>query len=855
MRIVLFLCLVACLYFLACSPESTSWAGRVFNNTTAHYNGYFYAKDGIARIEKTIRQNHQDDYNQILWLFPRLDSVKAKSYDKEIQEVIKMASIAIQRHPKSKWVDDSYLVVGKARLYSFDWGNAIQTFKYVNNPKVTSDKNMRHLALIWLLRTYIEHREFNNAETVIDYLKKEQLNRTNRKFFLLHAAYYHQVRGDLNGLIQYLSEAAPLLNKRDKPGRIYFIMGQVYQSLGFEFEAYNFYQKCLATHPVYETDFYARLYMAQVAEISRSRDLTQARKSFKKLLTDAKNRDFKDKIYYELGLFEEKQGNLKEAITNYNLALRSGNNPLVKGDAYLRLGHVYFDSLRKFSLAKDYYDSAVRTLPPGRKDYPEIKKRQETLNEFIKHYTTIRWNDSLLYLATLDTISLRKLVENSTNQNQADAPVEKRSRSRSTVNNTVMQKPDAQSDPFASTGSWYFSSVSTVANGRTEFNRIWGSIPLEDNWRTRSRSTSATSVVRANSAIVETPSVAKNNLPVDRSDEALQKLMEQIPYTAEQKKKALREIEESLFALGDIYYYKLHETQNAIEVFEQLLTRFPGSVYEPEVLYKLYLILKEINPERSTAYLHKLDEEHPESVFTRLAHNPNYMAETAAAEERQKQLYKKAYEYFLQNEFLEAGRFIREAKKLEETAFTPHLELLEIMIEGKNGDTEKYVNLLKEFMEQHKGTDLHDFAKNLLEAARLMANGKSDKSANLYTRLIEEPHYFILAFSPREHVGASAMTFLQAFNANHFRELHLKVSRTELNDAFSMILVSDLPRLSTAIEYYRLASEKLNAQTDLRNFKFYTFVISKGNFNTLYRTHRLNEYLEFFAQVYRTDSP
>ena len=64
------------------------------------------------------------------------------------------------------------------------------------------------------------------------------------------------------------------------------------------------------TNPEYEVDFYARLYLAQVTEISRSKSVNAALKSFRKLLKDSKNKEFKDKIYYEMGVFELKQKNL-----------------------------------------------------------------------------------------------------------------------------------------------------------------------------------------------------------------------------------------------------------------------------------------------------------------------------------------------------------------------------------------------------------------------------------------------------------------------------------------------------------------------------------------------------------------
>jgi hypothetical protein len=163
----------------ACSPEKNSWTSKAFHNTTAHYNGYYYARDEIQKIEKTIWSSLTDDYSKILRIYPKIDSTLAKSYDKEIQEAIKMASLAIQRHPNSKWVDDSYILVGKARLYSLDWGNAVQTLKFVNTK--SKDPNARHAAIIQLIRTFAEHGEYNNGQAAIDFVQKEKLSKTIKK--------------------------------------------------------------------------------------------------------------------------------------------------------------------------------------------------------------------------------------------------------------------------------------------------------------------------------------------------------------------------------------------------------------------------------------------------------------------------------------------------------------------------------------------------------------------------------------------------------------------------------------------------------------------------------------------------
>ncbi len=143
--------ITAGVYLLGCSAERKNIISKAYHNTTAHYNAYFYAKESVDEVEGIIEDNRDNDYNKVLKIYPEPDSTLAESYSTQIEETIKKASIAIERHKNSKWVDDSYILVGLARYYSLDYVNAIETFKYVNNK--SEDDNARHRAFIHLLRT------------------------------------------------------------------------------------------------------------------------------------------------------------------------------------------------------------------------------------------------------------------------------------------------------------------------------------------------------------------------------------------------------------------------------------------------------------------------------------------------------------------------------------------------------------------------------------------------------------------------------------------------------------------------------------------------------------------------------
>jgi tetratricopeptide (TPR) repeat protein len=851
-----FLYVVIITLFLAgCSSESNTLTSTAFHNTTAHFNGYFYAREEIAKIETSIIKAQADNYNEILSLYPAIDSTRALAYDKDIQEAIKMASLAIQRHPNSKWVDDCYLLVGKARLYSLDWGNATQTFKYVNTK--SKDDNMRHAAIIQLARVFIEHKEFNNAESAFDFLSKEKLNQNNEKNFYLVRAHYYQLKEDYDKMVRNLTSAVPLLKRKDRPGRIYFIIGQVYQQLGFESEAFNFYKKCLGTNPEYETDFYARLYMAQVAEISRSRDLASARKSFKKLLKDSKNKEFKDKIYFELGVFERKQKNISEAITNYNLAVRLGANKQIDGEAYLHLGEIYYDSLKKYELSKSYYDSAVAALSNTHKNYKAIADRQKILSEFVTHLTTIKWQDSLLVMAKMDTAIIRKNIKAAFDkQAKADNTSKKKKRNRieiSTVNSTL-----DQSSSSIEGANWYFGNQSAVALGQSEFTRVWGNITLEDNWR-RSTRTSSISRAQANQAIAsgkqaskeaEAPIVKRN--PVQ---EELERVIKELPLTDEQVKESLKKIEDAYFKLGDIYYFSLLENENSVITFETLLSRFPNTAYYPEVLYKLYLICKDFDAPKSARYSEMLIRQFPESDFAKIIINPNHWKESGLVLEKQKQIYKQAYLAYEEEQFEHAGQLVDEAFTLGKTPFTPNLKLLQVLLIGKTQSIEAYQKALDEYVKNTTETDLKDYAQKLLDLSKDFSTKSETDKFTQYIRSFEEPHFFIITWPVTESLDLNSVTkLLQSFNTTYFNDQNFKVSNLQLNDSYTLVLVGDLPRISTSLEYYKTFTEKRSSFNDLKNNKISTFIITKDNFDIFYRTKGLDEYLRFFEKNYKPES-
>ncbi len=854
--LIVILCCIPGLTLWHCSSNQNTVTADIFHNSSARFNGYFYAREMSLQIEKIILKSLDDDPNQILRLFPKLDTTLAKSYRKDTEEIVKMASISIQRHPNSRWVDDDYLLVGLARLYDCDFQNAVQTFKFVNTK--SHDPSLRHKALVYLIRTFTEQGEYEKAEEAFQFLEKEKLSKENAKNLYLEKAYYYQVRSDYDNMVRNLTSTDSLLTHVDRKGRIYFIIGQVYQKLGFSSEAYNYYRKCLGTNPDYEIDFYARLNLAQVARLDNSKNVRVVRKQFEKLLADTKNQEFKDKIYFELGEFERKQGNVLVAIEQYKLSAHSGKNKRIQGNAFLRVGQLYFDSLKRFSLAKSYYDSAITSLPKEFDNYEAIKKRHEVLGEFVKYTETIQWQDSLLIMASMDSSILRAKIDSSFAAKEKKDSGKKKKRKRSDGSGNNQNSTLFQSES-TSTNDWYFGNVSAVSSGQSEFQRIWGNIPLEDNWRRSSRTTAAiTETTQANgnpSDLSMTNSTQNNLQKVNAAEDAALKVFSLLPKTEKQKKDANAKIEEAYFKLGDLYYFQLIEKENAEGSYEKLLDRYPHSLYKPEVLYKLYLIHKEKGDGQADAIAQTLKDEFPNSTFSKILLNPNYLRETSVAQEKQKIIYKEAYVEFQRNNLRGAQDKIKLARDVGQTSFTSQLDLLQILITGKTEDVTRYQYELGEFIKKYPDAPVHNYAETLL-ASSITFIEKTERSRGIrFTTSFEEPHYFVIVHRFIDKASAPIAAAVEKFNDVFYRGKKLETTNLIFNEQYSLTFAGNLANKKDAIDYLDHFKSTVMKGKPFLTLNFHSFVITKDNFNIFYRNKALDEYLSFFDRHYQKENP
>ena len=872
MRIRSVLTWLILLTFVACSSERNTFTNRAFHNLTSHFNAYYLTDYKIKEVENQAKANYKEDFTQVLPVFIPIDSSTVEQNKAKLDSARELASKAIDWHRISKWVDDSYYLIGKIDYIQAQRDDAKNAFKYVNS--TSKDKDLRHQALVSLLRLYIDERNYEDANFAIDYLSKETgISEENRYELFKTLAYYYETRQDQNGVIGALDRAVEYAKDKKELSRLHFILAQQYQRAGLDALAFDFYKKSLEGNPPYERSFYATLYAQKVAELNASKDLRRVRNYYDDLYKDPKNKDLKDVVIYEKALFELNQGDIPLSIDLLHQAAKEpGSNPRLKGYIYQKLAELNLNEFKDYRATKYYLDSALTFIKKEDQVAQQIKQQKEVLDQFVFHVERIEKNDSLIRLASLSqeeqenwanayiAAEQERLIKEAAEQNQP--------KSTNLFDNLLaFSGRDAGS-------RFYFDNGNVIQQGAIEFTRTWGNRPLQDNWRRRSaifqmNSTSSNSP-SSKSQEDSTSSSILSNLPT------LESLIATIPNEPAQLAASNSELEESYFELGKLLFFDLKETPSSIENLETLIQRYPDSNRKPEAYYLLYLGQKDTNG-NTQQYVTRLNREFPESPYTFFVNNPDAASGNVAYLESSRN-YELAYDAYYAGQYAQArGIILSTLEQFPLTRNTERLLLLDIMVTGKLESRDRFKGRLESYIQNTQDETLSRLAQNMLrpllsekelaelnpqeevEPDSLQTISQPETNASQANVPLDSPyrlndaqtHIFVIALSPTEVEAAkNLLGDLENFHGTNFSNARLRTGNMNMNQQTSIYIISPFANSEKALEYYRKFSADFSSEGLSPEAKTNSFFISIENFQTLNKSKNLEEYLTFFRSIY-----
>ena len=112
------------------SRNDVSGLKKFYHNTTAKFNGYFNADVLLTESIYKLEEIHEDNYNQLLDVYKYAAVDNAESVSGDLDKAIEKVSVVATLHSPSNWVDDCYVLMGKAQYLKQDYESAEETLEY-----------------------------------------------------------------------------------------------------------------------------------------------------------------------------------------------------------------------------------------------------------------------------------------------------------------------------------------------------------------------------------------------------------------------------------------------------------------------------------------------------------------------------------------------------------------------------------------------------------------------------------------------------------------------------------------------------------------------------------------------------
>nr|WP_315205803.1 tetratricopeptide repeat protein [uncultured Flavobacterium sp.] len=650
------------------------------------YNILYNGQVGLDKGVKEIKSNSDDDFwkrlpiekMQIVEDFT--STTKPKNTNFELSEA--KATKAIQKHSmniggreKNTQIDEAYLMLGKARYYDQRFVPALDAFNYILYKYPNSSKIYE--AKIWREKTNM--RLGNDALVIKNISKLLEDHEVKKQVFananaLLSESFLNLEEKD--SAVAKLKLAIAFTKVNQERARYRFVLGQLYQQLGYKDSAVTSYQSVIDMNRKADRKFVIQAH-AKKAELFdyQNGDSNSFTKTFDKLAKDRENRPYKDLIFHQMAVFYDQKNDQKKALDFYNLSLRTDSkDSYLVASNYRNLGNMYFRNA-EYPAAAKYYDSTLVKLNDKTREHNKIKKIRTNLDEVILYEALAKRNDSILNVVALnesDKIAyfekyivklkeqdeikrvldekrkekLENIERNSTTS--SIDPASNQEPGKPAKKSTLMPPaiPNVSSQQAGSI--FYFYNPTTVAFGKIEFKKTWGDRTPNGNWRISSSTGNPTSVdpLSDDKETLDDVSTAEKIVEQYTTDFYLK----QLPIAQTEIDSIGKERNFAYYQLGIIYKEKFKENNLAIAKLEQLLNNNPEEKLVLPSMYNLYKLYQITDASKAEAMKKRISAQYPDSRYAQIMNNTS--SNVASVNETPESAYTKWYKLYQQEQFV-----------------------------------------------------------------------------------------------------------------------------------------------------------------------------------------------------------
>ncbi len=832
---------------------------------------------GLLRAEESV----VDNYTKILPLFYYEDESIQQSISPQMQRAIDKASKvatfhSIKAKPKvksgkqtekdkdfydqeeyNKWMDDCYMLIGKAYMHRGEFFLATESFKHVI--KTFPEEDTYYLALTWLARAYNMIGELKEAEEILANL--HDLDEFPEDFYSeLYTTLtdYYLRTEDYEKAAKYLEMTLDIRMKKNTKIRYTYILAQLYSELENSDQAVKNFKKVVRMNPPYVMSFNAKVSMAGAFEAggAGSGDI---KKVLNRMLRDSKNKEYLDQIYYALANIYMENGDREKAIEYYHLSVsKSVQNNFQKGESCVTLANIYYNQ-PMYTLSAAYYDTAVNLLETGYPDYSNLMLRSKSLNNLVRNVNVYELQDSVQVLAGMtETERFALIDEIISDVREAESEQQRKEQEAMQdlqYNRSGFYSNSTETSNTQAGGKFYFYNLNAKSFGQPEFRMKWGERKLEDNWR-RSNKQKITELIDEN---------GENDLNGNGEEEIViidnksrEYYLRNIPLTDSAMGQSHIMLEEALYNMGLIYQKDLLDYDKAIESMEEVVKRYPGGNFTMGSYYHLYeLYNSKQQASRANYYKDLLSSKYPDSHMAKLLTNPNYINELEEEANKVERYYESVYNSYKNEDYVAviAGVERGFTEFGDDEDLVLRLRYLKAISLGSVMGKEEMKLELDSIVTQYPGTEIAGKAQEIIDymyvAFPVIKEADQVKLAEeIYIFDSTANHYLLIALNSSENLNLVNFNLLN-YNLDNFNAYDLQIELTELEQNYNLLMVKAFSDFEGVSRYAAKVTQDIGVILgEIPESSYEICLISIENYQSLLKAKEFVPYLLFYRKFY-----
>jgi tetratricopeptide (TPR) repeat protein len=685
---------------------------RFQQDIVTKYNFHFNAENELNDVISAVRQAHKDDYTKLLSFFDHSPQ-EAAGQQQELDSVILKCNNGILLHDlRNDWVDDLYLLMGKAYFLRNELDSAVFAFQYINYsfqprtkdeigyektigsrmdgtgdsrsistpekkgllPRVLLHTPVRNDAILWLLRTLIEQKRMNEAGGLIEILlaDKKLPARLRDRLSEMQALWFYR-NEQYDSAAHYLEKSLDIVETQAARARSEFLAAQLYSLSGKSSEAGNMYEKVIihTTDPVMEAN--ARINRMNLP--ASAGDSVLIRRNLDELLSMARKgryEEYRHIIYYAAAKLEMQRQGFAAAIAHLRKSIASNSSdPALKNKAFFELANLAFER-RDYPLSANSYDS-IQADALTDSDSLQLATRKPLLRELVTRLEQYQTEDSLQRIADMPEAERAAYVRTLSRKLRKAQGIKEEELPAAA--SPLAMPGGRENEPvniFAtneSKGEWYFYNAGLRNQGLRQFSAKWGKRPNIDNWR---RLYAVNAQLNAASRGLNPPDMdpdgtvsspgtqTTEKAPPDFSEDGM---LSRLPLTEEMRKASNDTIQAALYNLGKLFREELDDCDESIRYLSLLLDRFPTTSFAEPSLYQLSVCFKQRgDASKSAFYRNHLARMNASSPLLGMIDDPRKAASANKEEQQEASIkYEVVYDRMISGKFQEAFELKRAA--------------------------------------------------------------------------------------------------------------------------------------------------------------------------------------------------